>query len=110
MNQRFFLSPDFDSSGSKLPDLKPVLQLKQINLGVQVKWSRLDNPQLYIDIYVDRGFGWQYLATDTLPDFIDTHTSDRPVTWKYRAIYRLNDEQVGQWSNEAHIDIVPENE
>jgi hypothetical protein len=110
MINRLYFSSDSTASGSSLQDLQPTIQLRQINMGIQVKWSRQDNPQLYIDIYVDRGFGWEYLATDTLPDYIDTRTSDRPVTWKYKAIYRHKDEQIGHWSEEVSIDVAPEME
>ncbi len=28
------------------------------------------------------------------------------AVWKYKAIHRLEDEQVGQWSNEARISVM----
>jgi hypothetical protein len=42
---------------------------------------------------VDRadGKGWQVLTFDTTPDYTGT-----PTHWKYRAIYRVDDQQLGQ--------------
>ena len=28
------------------------------------------------------------------------------TVWKYKAIYRLNDEQVGQWSDVASVSVM----
>ena len=51
------------------------------------------------EIQVDRGQGWEVLTFDTTPGYIDTHPAPATLTmWKYRAIYRVDDEQVGQWS------------
>ena len=45
------------------------------------------------EIQVDRadGKGWQVLTFDTTPDYTGT-----PTHWKYRAIYRVDDQQLGQ--------------
>ena len=51
------------------------------------------------ELQVDRGTGWQVLTFDTTP-FPATLTQ-----WKYRAIYRVDDAQVGQWSAEVSIAI-----
>ena len=43
--------------------------------------------------------GLVFLAPDTTPGYLDT--CPRPATpakWTYRAIYRVNDAPVGQWS------------
>jgi hypothetical protein len=50
---------------------------------------------------VDRGDGkgFGFLAVDTVPDYVDTAPiPPAAATWKYKVIYRLHDEQVGQWS------------
>jgi len=62
-----------------------------------------------IEIQVDRGAGFVFLAIDTVPDYLDT--ADLPAggasaSWKYRAIYRLNDERVGQWSDVSSISVM----
>ena len=62
-----------------------------------------------LEIWVDRGAGFGLLAIDTVPDYLDTAALPAPgqsATWKYKAIYRLNDEQVGQWSDPASIAVM----
>jgi hypothetical protein len=59
---------------------------------------------LYIE--VDRGTGpWQFLAVDMVPHFEDTTPVAAHATWKYRAIYLINDERVGQWSDVVSVAV-----
>ncbi len=49
-----------------------------------------------------------FLAIDTIPDFLDTApllAAGASALWKYKAIYRLNDKQVGQWSDVASTSV-----
>ncbi len=43
-------------------------------------------------------------------DYLDTArrlpAPGASAVWKYKAIYRLEDTQVGQWSNEARISVM----
>jgi hypothetical protein len=42
-------------------------------------------------------------------DFLDTAAlppSGKSALWKYKAIYRLNDKQVGLWSHVASISVM----
>ena len=59
---------------------------------------------------MDRGTGaFGFLAFDTIPDYLDTAALPAPglsAVWKYKAIYRLGDEQVGQWSDVASISVM----
>jgi hypothetical protein len=63
-----------------------------------------------IEIFVDRGDGvFVFLDMDTVPDYLDKSplpASGTSVVWKYKAIYRLNDQQVGQWSAVASISVM----
>ena len=63
-----------------------------------------------LEIWVDRGNGaFVFLTIDTVPDYLDTFALPAPGTsalWKYKAIYRFNDEQVGQWSDVASISVM----
>ncbi len=53
-----------------------------------------------------RGQGWGLLTFDTTPGYTDTHLPPAAViTWKYRAIYRVDDAQVGQWSAVVSIAV-----
>ena len=73
-----------------------------------MKWTKGGFDAL--EIWVDRGTGtFSYLANDTVPDYLDTAplpAAGQSATWRYRAIYRLGDERVGQWSNVAVIAVM----
>ena len=61
-----------------------------------------------IEIWADRGDdkGFILATTTTAPGFTDT--AAKPSTgavWKYKAIYRLRDAQVGQWSDVVSIAV-----
>lgn len=60
------------------------------------------------ELHVDRGDGQGYrlLAYDTTPCFTDTAPfPDAPARWKYKAVYRVGDGRVGQWSREISITV-----
>lgn len=72
----------------------------------QIVWKK--NGMTSLEIEVNRGAGWEYLATDTIPDYTDGHPlppSGQTAVWTYRAIYRLGDEQHGQWSNPVSFSV-----
>jgi len=63
-----------------------------------------------IEIWVDRndGNGFVFFAIKTTPNTVDnTPLPDKGtgVIWKYKAIYLLNDEQVGRWSDVMSIAV-----
>ena len=61
-----------------------------------------------LEIQVDRGDGkgWAFLTFDTTPNYTDTAPHPAaPAKWKYRAIYRVADAQVGLWSNTVEIAV-----
>ena len=50
--------------------------------------------------------GWVLLAFDTTPGYTDSFMPPAALTkWKYRGIYRVNDQQVGQWSAEQSVTV-----
>jgi hypothetical protein len=80
-----------------------------INGGsVDIGWGWQGNAA-YLDIceiQVDRGSGFAFLTYDTTPGYTDTTTFPAsPVKWTYKAIYRVNDAQVGLWSNPVTITV-----
>lgn len=84
------------------PTLKPALSVIMAASGKpEIVWKK--DGMTAIEIEVNRGgTGWQYLAIDTIPNYIDNHplpTAGQTAIWSYRAIYRLRDEQLGQWSD-----------
>ena len=71
-----------------------------------IKWPKGDAEA--IEIWADRGDdkGFILATTTTAPGFTDT--AAKPSTgavWKYKAIYRLRDAQVGQWSDVVSIAV-----
>lgn len=86
---------------------KPVIKLTLVNGGlVNIGWTKKTFDG--VAIYVNRGTGnYEFLAIDTVPDYLDTHTlpAGQSAVWKYKAIYRLNDENAGQWSDEVSITV-----
>ena len=86
---------------------KPALKLELQAGHPNVKWTKGGFDAL--EIWVDRGTGtFVYLATDTIPDYLDTAPLPAPgqsALWKYKAIYRLSDQQVGQWSDVVSIAV-----
>ena len=63
-----------------------------------------------IDLYVDRQLddNYEYLTNDSEPDYIDTYTMPADVAsavYRYKGIYRIDDEQVGQYSDPITITV-----
>ena len=89
-------------------NLKPGIKLSLKAGHPNVGWTKqgMDG----VEIWVDRGSGtFAFLAIDTVPDYLDTAPLPAPgasAVWKYKAIYRLSDEQVGQWSDVAAISVM----
>ena len=87
-----------------------MLTLKLLASSVFVGWgwqgfsAFLDQ----LEIQVDRSDtkGWVFLTYDSTPDYTDTAPFPAaPVKWKYRAIYRVGDGQVGVWSDVKEITV-----
>jgi hypothetical protein len=58
------------------------------------------------EIHVDRGSGWGLLAQDSTPGYTDTAPHPAaPAKWRYKAIYRVDDVQVGLWSAEVSVTV-----
>lgn len=73
-----------------------------------IKWKKGHADS--IDIYVDRndGNGFIFLANDYTPDYIDTNPipeEKETVVWAYKGIYRIKDEQVGEFSDVIKIAV-----
>lgn len=83
--------------GPDLDIIAPLLNLLVSGGQVQIRWgwqghgASLD----LIEIQVDRGAGYGLLTYDTTP------LPPTPGKWTYKAIYRIGDSQVGQWSAES---------
>jgi hypothetical protein len=104
---------DIEGAQQTPPDytsLMPVLTLVINGNRVQIGWG-WQGYAAYLDqceIQVDRGDGKGYvlLTYDTTPGYTDpTPFPAAPAKWTYRAIYRLNEAQVGQWSSPVSITV-----
>ena len=82
--------------------MKPVLKLVKKGGVIEIQWSKGHATSIIIQVDRD-GSGWKFLAVDTIPHYTDTAHADAPATWKYRAMYQVGDEPVGQWSDEVRI-------
>ena len=94
-----------------LTTLKPILDGSLQAAHPNIGWTKqgLDGLPRKLSGLVDRGTGtFGFLAFDTIPDYLDTAPLPAPGTsavWKYKAIYRLGDDQVGQWSDVFSIPV-----
>ena len=80
--------------------LKPIITTRMVGGGqCEVIWTK--GRATAIEIEVDRGTGFVFLALDTVPNYLDTHMLPPGTSglWKYRAIYRIGDNRVGMWSD-----------
>jgi hypothetical protein len=96
------------SSRFNLHEAQPQISVRLIGGGhPEVVWSKGDFES--VDIFVDRGTGnWVFLATDTHPNYTDTAALPAIGTsalWHFKAIYKLDDERVGQFSNPVSITV-----
>jgi hypothetical protein len=91
-----------------LETIQPVFKVKIVGGQVFIDWG-WDGNGAFLDMLqmqVDRGQGWVDLAFDTTPGYTDTHAFPAALTtWKYRAIWRVGDAQVGVWSAEVGVTV-----
>ncbi len=87
---------------------KPILSIQNQAGHPIICWTK--GRAAAIEIWVDRGDGnnFTHLAINTEPNTTDKYLL--PVTgnsqvWKYKAIYLLHDEQVGQWSDVISVSV-----
>ncbi|HEY5232195.1 MAG TPA: hypothetical protein VIK35_01495 [Verrucomicrobiae bacterium] len=86
--------------------MKPVITAELDAGQVDIGWTKqgMDG----IEIQVDRGAGFVFLAVDTIPGYTDTASmpaAGQSALWKYKAIYRQGDDRVGQWSDVVSIPV-----
>jgi hypothetical protein len=95
------------------PDLatvQPILTATINGSRVDLGWGWGGNGNFLdmLEIQVDRsdGKGFVVLVFDTTPDYTDSTPFPATATkWTYRAIYRVNDAQVGQWSAPVSVTV-----
>ncbi len=95
-----------EHGGPDLATLAPEITATLTGGHVQVGWGWQGhgNDLDLIEILVNRGTGYSLLTYDTTPGYTDTAPLPAtPAKWTYKAIYRVGDSQVGQWSNEVAV-------
>ena len=86
----------------------PVIALEMSGGAVLArgKWMGLSEYLDMLEIQVDRGQGYSLLSYDTTPDYLDTTPMPAtPEKWSYKAIFRVGDQRVGQWSAVVSITV-----
>ncbi|MCX6353109.1 MAG: hypothetical protein NTX03_14810 [Bacteroidetes bacterium] len=82
---------------------KPHITAQRQGDFVEILWGWEGHPADGAEIQVDRtNTGWGTIAIDPDPNYTDTFniaSLPNPTQWKFRAIYRKNGVQVGQWSD-----------
>lgn len=88
--------------------IQPVIDATVTATGVQIGWGWGGNGAFLdmVELEVDRGAGFVFLANDTTPGYTDTTPFPAALAkWTYRAIYRVGDAQVGVWSNVVSVTV-----
>ncbi len=88
---------------------KPVVTVQYEAGQLIVGWKK--GQASAIEIWADRGDGngFVFFTINTEPDTLDNTplpAAGSGVTWQYKAIYRLHDKRVGQWSDVVSIKAV----
>jgi hypothetical protein len=95
------------SPGVDLNAQQPVLDVEFQTGHPRILWKMQGMDALEIE--VDRGDGHFTLFTiDTTPNHLDATplpALGSVVLWRYRAIFRLRDERVGQWSQVLEVSV-----
>lgn len=91
-----------------LAELKPILKVHLVAGQPVVEWKKGDADS--IEIFKAEGTGeYKFLEFDLHPHYPDRSplpAAGQSAIWKYKAIYRLGDERVGQWSDEVSVSVM----
>lgn len=85
---------------------KPVIDISVTAGRPTLQWSKgtADSIEVWADRGDDKGFNFYTITTE--PNFTDTTTGPATAAlWKYKAIYRMRDEQVGNWSDVISVAV-----
>jgi hypothetical protein len=99
-----------EQTAPDLATLQPDITATVSGNRVDIDWDWqgygkfLDMAELQVDRNDAKGF--VILAFDTTPGYLDTTPFPAtPTVWKYRAIYRVDDAQVGLWSAPVSVTV-----
>jgi hypothetical protein len=86
------------------PNITATISGTHVDVGWN--WGGFSNFLDQLELEVDRGQGFGLLAIDTTPGYTDTQAFPAvPAKWTYRAIYRVGDNRVGQWSKPVSVTV-----
>ncbi|PYI92548.1 MAG: hypothetical protein DME97_09530 [Verrucomicrobia bacterium] len=86
------------------PDISATINGTRVDVGWD--WGGFSSFLDQLELEVDRGQGFGLLAIDTTPGYTDTQSFPAaPAKWTYRAIYRIGDNRVGQWSKPVSVTV-----
>lgn len=98
-----------EQTAADLSTAKPALPLQIAGGRVELGWSwqGLAGQVDSLEICVDRGTGqFAMLTIDTRPGYIDTEPFPATAAkWRYKAIWRKDDQRVGLWSDIAEMSV-----
>ena len=83
---------------------KPILDISKKAGQPSIQWPKgdADAIEIWVDRSDEKGFGFLTIANSTrVPD--NAPLPATPVTWQYKAIYRVKDNRVGEWSDVVSI-------
>ena len=90
----------------EIDEVKPVIEITTRGGQPIIQWSKgdADALEIWVDRNDDRGFGLFTIANS--PRITDTTPAPAtPVQWKYKAIYRLKDDRIGDWSTITPVSV-----
>jgi hypothetical protein len=99
-----------EQTGPDLTTIQPVIDAAISGNRVEITWGWAGNSAFLdlCEIEVDRADnkGFVLLTYDSTPNYVDTAPFPAaPTKWTYRAIYRVSDQRVGQWSKPATVTV-----
>jgi len=98
-----------EQTGPDMTTVEPDIGAKISGGAVAIKWGWGGHREFLsmCELQVDRGNGtFVLLAIDTTPNYTDTEPFPAtPTKWTYRAIYRVGDHRVGQWSKPVSVTV-----
>jgi len=88
----------------------PLITAKVSGGAVHIGWGYQGNGAWLsgLEIHVDRGDGHGdlLLTVDTTPNYVDPQPfPTAKAVWSYKAIYRADDAEVGQWSQAVSVAV-----
>lgn len=88
------------------PITKPILKLSHKCGQLEVMWIKSNNVDaIRIEVDRDDGKGFQFLTMSSIPNYTDLASLTSKGTWKYRGIYLVRAEQIGDWSDVVSITV-----